>query len=174
MINEINTKIIYPKQGIACVAAIVIAQKEGRDYILLQERWKKVGDVYNGRYEIPAGVLDKEYENIVDAVKREVMEEASIEVTEVLGVKEVFFDFSNGDKMLEIVPFCISQQLIGGKPYVCNAFICKADFTEPKQQDIETRNPKWVNVEDLKVMIKNPNEFFPLIYPIIIKYLNSL
>jgi 8-oxo-dGTP pyrophosphatase MutT (NUDIX family) len=174
MTEETNIKRVFPKQGIACVSAIVIAEKNEVDYILIQERWKKVGDLYNGRYEIPAGVLDKEYENIIDAVKREVLEEANIKVKEVVGASEVFHEFANGDKMLEIVPFCITQQLIGGKAYVCSSFICRADFTEPKEQVVETRNPRWISVEDVKELVKNPNLFFPLSFPSLVKYLNSL
>jgi 8-oxo-dGTP pyrophosphatase MutT (NUDIX family) len=174
MTGELELNKVYPKQGIACVAGIVLAEKDGQKYVLLQERWKKVGDIYNGKFEIPAGVLDKEYENIVDAVKREVLEEANIVVNEVVGVKENYYEFSNGDKMLEVVPFCITQQLVGGKAYVCNTFICKADFTEPKHQDIETRNPKWVSIAELMELVKNPDLFFPLTYPALIKFINSL
>jgi 8-oxo-dGTP pyrophosphatase MutT (NUDIX family) len=165
-----NIKYVYPKQAIACVAAIVVAMKDNEKYILIQERWKQGGSPYDGRWEIPAGVMDIEYESMLETVKREVMEEAGIEVTEIVGAKE--YDFSNGDRILKIEPYCISQQTVGGRPYVCSGFVCSANYTEPKAQEGETKNPQWVKASQLKEMIKDPDKFFPLIYPILETYLD--
>lgn len=170
--KEDMAEIIYPKQAIACVSTIVYSKKENNVFILIQERWKKKGDIYNGKIEIPAGVLDIEYENIIDAVKREVKEEASIDVKRVLQNEEII-DFENGDKMAIINPFCISQQLVGGKPYVCSAFVCEADYLETKAQDIETRNNRWIQISELESLAENRDLFFPLVYPIIKKFLSE-
>ena len=100
------------------------------------------------------------------------VEEAGIQITEVVGINETLYKFSNGDKMLEVVPFCISQQIVGGKAYVCNAFICKAEKTEPKNQDTETRNPRWIKLTELEEILKFPDNFFPLSYPKLMKFKN--
>ena len=53
--------------------------------IFLQTRWKPdVSPTYSGLLEIPAGGIDA-YENVYDALRREVREECGLEITKIIG-----------------------------------------------------------------------------------------
>ena len=62
------------------VSAIIERERNGTKEVLIQTRWKPENDpVYSGTLEIPAGGLNK-YENVYEAVKREVFEETELKV----------------------------------------------------------------------------------------------
>ncbi len=62
------------------VSAIIERQHRGVTQVLLQVRWKPARDpVYSGALEIPAGGIDL-YENVYDAMRREVFEETGLRV----------------------------------------------------------------------------------------------
>ena len=63
------------------VSAIIEREHNGEKEILVQTRWKPERDpLYSGTLEIPAGGMHV-YENVYDAVKREVLEETGLRVT---------------------------------------------------------------------------------------------
>ena len=63
------------------VSALVEREHNGEKEILVQTRWKPARDpLYSGTLEIPAGGMHV-YENVYDAVKREVLEETGLQVT---------------------------------------------------------------------------------------------
>lgn len=63
------------------VSAIVERENDGEKEVLIQTRWRPNAEWnYHNTIEIPAGVLDKGYENVLDAVKREVKEETGLDV----------------------------------------------------------------------------------------------
>jgi 8-oxo-dGTP pyrophosphatase MutT (NUDIX family) len=63
------------------VSAIIEREHGGEKEILVQTRWKPERDpLYSGTLEIPAGGMHV-YENVYDAVKREVLEETGLRVT---------------------------------------------------------------------------------------------
>src|SRR5215467_8029861 len=63
------------------VSAIIEREHHGEKEILVQTRWKPDRDpLYSGTLEIPAGGMHA-YENVYDAVKREVLEETGLRIT---------------------------------------------------------------------------------------------
>jgi 8-oxo-dGTP pyrophosphatase MutT (NUDIX family) len=63
------------------VSAIIERRQGTRTQVLVQVRWKPAKDpVYSGTFEIPAGGINL-YENVYDALKREVFEETGLQVT---------------------------------------------------------------------------------------------
>ena len=72
----------YPK---AIVSAILTREVNGEREIFLQTRWKpSVSPTYSGMLEIPAGGIDS-YENVYDALRREVKEECGLEIVSIVG-----------------------------------------------------------------------------------------
>src|SRR5262245_36374491 len=67
--------------NVPIVSAIIEREHKGETEILVQTRWKPERDPqYSGTLEIPAdGILP--YENVYEAVKREVLEETGLRVT---------------------------------------------------------------------------------------------
>ena len=61
------------------VGAIITKQTDNNEFILVQNRKKNSTDGTDGLLEIPAGKI-REYENIFDALRREVWEETGLKV----------------------------------------------------------------------------------------------
>lgn len=58
--------------AIPYVGAIIERNNNGVIEVLIQTRWKPQNDpVYTGTFEFPVGTLDKPYENIFDALARD-------------------------------------------------------------------------------------------------------
>jgi len=67
--------------AIPYVGAIIERENKGEVELLMQTRWKPNSDpIYTGTFEFPAGTLDKPYENIFDAIAREIDEECGLEL----------------------------------------------------------------------------------------------
>ena len=60
--------------AIPAVGAIIVKRVGDEEFILVQTRKKNNGDGLDGLLEIPAGKI-REYENIFEALRREVWEE---------------------------------------------------------------------------------------------------
>ncbi len=165
---------IYPKQAIPCVAGLCIAENNGNTYIQIQERNNsKYNGSYNGLIEIPVGVLDIEFEDLHTAVIREVFEESGLHVLEIIDSLDNEYIVRN-DTVRVLQPFCVTQITEGVKPWVCNAFLCRVEYTDHLTAQIdETRNPRWVTISELRDLIQNPELFFPLTFPVLQKYLNE-
>lgn len=71
------------------VGAIIEKIEQGKRYILIQTRNKESGGIENGMTEIPAGKI-REYENIFDALRREIWEE-STKIKELLTINPLHF-----------------------------------------------------------------------------------
>lgn len=166
----------YPRRNdqlaLPYVSAIIERENNGKTEVLIQTRWKP-GREYHNTIEIPAGVLDKGYENVLDAVKREVKEETGLEVSEVLNLDETKVHSPNNDASFAFRPFACTQQLKGGLPWVGFAFLCKVKDGETKYQEDETRDIRWVEKNELKKLIKeSPEKFFTLHLGSLEMYLN--
>ena len=61
------------------VGAIITKQTDNNEFILVQDRKKNSADGTDGLLEIPAGKI-RDYENIFDALRREVWEETGLKV----------------------------------------------------------------------------------------------
>lgn len=157
------------------VSAIVERGNEGEKEVLIQTRWRPNALWnYHNTIEIPAGVLDKGYENVLDAVKRKVKEETGLDVTEVVGLEQSKLYTPNGDASFAFKPFAGSQRLKAGLPWVGFCFICKVKDGEIKQQEDETRNVRWIKKTELKKMFEeSPEKFFTLHLGVLEMYLEN-
>jgi 8-oxo-dGTP pyrophosphatase MutT (NUDIX family) len=102
--------------NVPIVSAIIERDHDGEKEILVQTRWKPDRDPhYSGTLEIPAGGMYR-YENVYDAVKREVLEETGLRVTGFYPDIRTKTYAPHDDDCFAFVPFCCQQQLKGGLP----------------------------------------------------------
>ncbi len=151
-----------PKTNIPVVSAIIERTHNGVTQVLIQTRWKPERDpVYSGTLEIPAGWID-EYENVYDALKREVQEETGLIITKIKPDKQTSFQSTDkNDTSFAFIPFCCNQQLKGGKPWIGFVFLCEVEDEEPTPQESEVKNIQWIDKEKFrKIFIEKPNSIF--------------
>lgn len=152
------------------ISAILLKYDNGQGFIYLQERWKpKTSPTYSGMLEIPAGGIDA-YENVYDALRREVQEECGLKITKIIGdYQSEIFEASEKDKAFVFKPF-ICQQVLetnNGLPWIGFVFACLAEG-EIKINPEEARNPQWVSFDELKAMLeRDKTQFFPLQLPVL-------
>ena len=148
---------------IPVVSAIVERMKDGEKEILIQTRWKPERDPeYSGTIEIPAGWIER-YENVYDAIKREVFEETGLKVKTISPDIQTSLHSPRDDANFAFVPFCCQQQLRGGKPWIGFVFLCEVEDGEPREQESETRNVRWIKVSELKkIFDETPEQIFTL------------
>ncbi len=152
------------------VGAIIEKEKDGVKYILLQQRQKEDGGIENGMLEIPAGKV-REYENIFDALRREVWEETGLTITEISGEKEAVINEVNGYRIISFLPFYSSQNLTGGYSLMLQTFVCHAEGRLLKETN-ETTNIHWVSIDEVKTLLSsNASVFYPMHINALRKYL---
>jgi 8-oxo-dGTP pyrophosphatase MutT (NUDIX family) len=165
--NQNNTR--------AVVSAILQKKDDDGIKVFIQTRWKPHVDApYSGMLEIPAGGIDP-YENVYEALKREVKEECGLDVVKVID------DFQSnveepvkGDRVFVFKPFLCQQALStrGGLPWVGFVFLCEVSG-EVKMQESEAKDPVWLNLAELEQKLKeNPEIFFPLQLPVLKHYVS--
>src|SRR5271154_4901651 len=97
------------KMNIPVVSAIIERVHDGEIEVLIQTRWKPERDAkYSGTFEIPAGWIDY-YENVYDALKREVKEETGLNVTEIIPDIKTKIHSPSNDGAFAFLPFCCQQ-----------------------------------------------------------------
>ena len=138
------------------IGAIIERMINGKKHIIIQERWKENGNETNGQYELPAGKI-REYENAYDTVRREVFEETGLKVTKILGEEDRIY--SEDIKTINFMPFCITQNLANAYSIVCAHFMCEAEG-EPVSQTNESRNIRWISIEELATLLRSNREKF--------------
>ncbi len=156
------------KMAIPFVGAIVEREHNGKKELLLQTRWKPHADpVYSGTLEFPAGVLDKPFESVFDTVAREIKEETGLTLKAIKDEsKTKNYSPKGSDEIFAFRPFCCTQQLKSGKPWVGFIFICAVEDGEPKSQLSEAKDAKWVPADEVREMVtKTPEKFFGLQLP---------
>lgn len=154
------------------VGAIIEKDINGILHILIQERRKKDDIPDNGLLEIPAGKV-REYENIFDALRREVWEETGLAITEIQGEKETIVCNCNGYRVISFNPFYSSQNLSGVYSIMLQTFICKATG-ELLQQSDEAVNIRWISLSNLKtLLVENENVFYPMHINALKKYIDE-
>lgn len=156
------------------VSAIVERERNDRIEILIQTRWKPDRDtVYSGTLEIPAGGIHR-YENVYDALTREVYEETGLKVitfkpddrTEIFSPRE--------DGAFAFVPFCCQQQLRGGNSVVGFVFICEVENKTPAGNVDEATDLRWVTLRELqRILDETPEQIFTLQLPVLSYYLSQ-
>jgi len=145
------------------VSAIIEREHNGEQEIFVQTRWKPERDpLYAGTLEIPAGGMHV-YENVYDAVKREVLEETGLRVTSFYPDIRTKTYAPNDDDCFAFVPCCCQQQLKGGLPRVGFVFLCQVEDAEPVSQHEEVRDSRWMQVSALrKIFEETPEKIFTL------------
>jgi 8-oxo-dGTP pyrophosphatase MutT (NUDIX family) len=162
--------------AIPYVGGIIERENNGKIEVLIQTRWKPNSDpVYTGTFEFPAGTLDKPYENIYEALAREIDEECGLRLKAIKGdAKTRIFHSNKEDAVFGFRPFCCTQQLKNGKPWIGFVFICEVENGTPKIQTNESKDIKWVPVSEIKRMFKeSPEQFFALELPAWEYYFNE-
>ncbi|MBU4370055.1 DUF2064 domain-containing protein [Patescibacteria group bacterium] len=160
---------------IPAVSAIIERKYKNSYQILIQTRHKpSVDPEYSGLLEIPSGIINK-YESASTAIVREVFEETGLKV--VTKNDKTTYRNNKKDVIINNEPFLYSQQIKGGRSYINLSFLCKLKSDDKKNKLLEniheTRNLHWITIVELKKLLKKPNQFFPIIIPTLIKYLNS-
>lgn len=159
----LRDKLLSLKVNFAFVTAIIERQRDGETEILVQTRWKPDKDpVYSGTLEIQAGLLEQ-YENIFDAVRREVFEETGLKVTGFKPDARSRVFSANGDECFAFAPFCVSQQVKGEWPRVGVVLVCTVEDKEPVPQPEEVRDIRWMKKAELKkILDETPEKVFVL------------
>lgn len=171
LVRFIGTKPLNPtpfKLAIPYVGAIVERTHNGKKELLLQTRWKPQADpLYSGTLEFPAGVLDKPYENVYETAARELKEEAGLTLKAIKNDSRTkVYSPKGSDEIFAFKPFCCTQQLKDGKPWIGFVFVCEVEDDEPKAQLSEAKDVKWVAADEVKEMVaKTPENFFGLELP---------
>lgn len=158
--------------AIPCVGALIPRRVNGQACLLLQERRKPNIGVEDGLLELPAGKL-REYENVFDALRREVQEETGLTVTRIRGEGEGFGREVLGYDIRTMTPYCVTQNLSGGYSILLSTFICEA-AGEPRAQKGETAAPRWIPLQELRQKLEHqPETFYPLHLGALHKYLEE-
>ncbi len=171
LVRFIGTKPKMPrpyKLAIPYVGVIIERDNNGVKEVLLQTRWQPSHDpIYSGTLEFPAGTLDKPYESVFKTAEREIKEETGLTLKAIKGEdKTKVYSPKGTDEIIAFRPFCCTQQLKDGKPWIGFVFICEVENGEPKAQLSETRDPKWVAVSKVKELFESsPEQFFGLELP---------
>jgi 8-oxo-dGTP diphosphatase len=161
--QTLRERLLSLKVNFAFVSAIVERQRDGETEILVQTRWKPDKDpVYSGTLEIQAGLLEQ-YEDIFDAVRREVFEETGLKVTGFKPDARSRMFSANGDECYAFAPFCVSQQVAGEWPRVGVVLVCTVEDKEPVPQPEEVRDIRWMKKAELKkILAETPEKIFVL------------
>ncbi len=156
--------------AIPAVGAIIVKKVGDEEFILVQERAKNNADGMDGLLEIPAGKV-REYENIFEALKREVWEETGLHVTTIRGEEDSTFLDVEGNKTIIFSPYCVTQNLSGAYSLILSTFICEAEG-ELFEKTNETENIRWMKKEELREIVDNsPESIFLMHVNALRKYL---
>jgi len=155
------------------VSAIIERERNGKVEVLIQMRWKPETDpVYSGTLEIPAGGMNQ-YENVYDAVKREVFEETGLKVISFKPDIQTKKYSPKDDDCFAFVPFCCQQQLKGGLPRVGFVFLCEVEDGDLKPAKREVKSIEWVDKTKLRRIVEEtPEKIFTLQLGVLDYYLS--
>ena len=155
------------------VSAIIERQRGKVTEVLVQVRWKPARDpVYSGTFEIPAGGVGL-YENVYDALKREVFEETGLRVIGFRPDVRTKTRSQKGDDVFAFVPFCCQQQL-SGKARVGFVFVCTVEGTDPVPAPAEVKEITWMATSELRRLIDgSPERIFTFQLPVLEFYLRQ-
>lgn len=154
--------------AIPFAAGIIQRQNDGEIELLVQTRWKPEHDPkYSGTWEFPAGVLDKSYENVYQALAREIKEETGLRLKSIISDSQTsIFSPQGDDASFGFRPFCCVQQLKAGKPWIGFIFLCEVEDDIPVAQKEEVKDIRWIKRSVLKELFeKSPEKFFTLEIP---------
>jgi len=154
----------------AIISAILMREQNTTTEIFLQTRWKPdVSPTYSGLFEIPAGGIDA-YENVYDALRREVKEECGLEIKNILNdYQSPIIEPRPHDKAFIFKPFICQEALEtnDGLPWIGFVFLCEVEG-KAELNPAEAKDPQWISIPELKTLIESaPEQFFPLQLPVL-------
>lgn len=156
--------------AIPAVGAIIVKKVGDDEFILVQNRKKNNGDGMDGLLEIPAGKI-REYENIFEALRREVWEETGLHLTTVQGEDASYLLDVAGNRTIIFSPYCVTQNLSGAYSIILSTFLCEAEG-DLLEQTNETENIRWMKRDTLKEIVHNsPESIFLMHVHALRKYL---
>jgi 8-oxo-dGTP pyrophosphatase MutT (NUDIX family) len=174
--------ILLPKNNMASskpiISALLIKKNENKEIeLFLQTRWKpEISPNYSGMIEIPAGMIEG-YENVYEALKREVKEETNLDIVKVINdYKSELRTPRPNDSAFVFKPFICQQvtETNNGLPWIGFVFLCEVKG-EVKLQQSEAKDPRWVSMIELKRIIDiEPEVIFPLQLPVLEYFLKQL
>lgn len=148
--------------------AIIEREHDGEKEVLMQTRWKPHTDpVYSGTLEFPAGTLDKPFEDVHDTVAREIKEECGLTLKVIKQDNRTpLLNSREDDSIFGFRPYCCTQQLRNGKPWIGFIFLCEVEPGEPIAQLSEAKDAKWMKVSEVRELYeKSPERLFGLEIP---------
>jgi 8-oxo-dGTP pyrophosphatase MutT (NUDIX family) len=136
--------------------AIIEKEADGESMIVVQIRNKPHE---GGKWlELPGGRVE-EFESLVSALKREVMEEAGLEITHVEGLSSRLETGSTDANVECLVPFAVYQTLKGPVDSMGVYFLCRAEGQLLAVGD-DTEDIQWMPVQQVAQWMKtNPEKF---------------
>jgi ADP-ribose pyrophosphatase len=165
------------KEPVIFVAGILERMDGNVKKIFLQTRWKpETSPMYSGLFEIPGGRVN-DHENIFDALAREVREECGLKIIKHRSAFQG--DLHKVDQFEQTMIFqpFMCQQVLNkndGKLWFGFIFLCEVEG-KPKIQKGETKDPRWVSLEELeKLLNEQPEKIFPHQYQVLKYYMNSM
>lgn len=165
----VRPKHVRPTAAVACCGAIIErGQGEGTE-LLVQTRWQPDFDkTYSGTLEFAIGKLDVPYEDVHKTLAREIKEETGQILLSVKNdVRTTPVDSGKDDSIIGFKPYCCTQQLRGGRPWISFIFVCqvKPDVALMAQEG-ESKDLRWVKRSELEELYrKSPEKFFGLQLP---------
>lgn len=149
------------------VAGIVERIHNGKQQLLIQTRTNKNQPIYQGTIEFAAGTLDKLYENVYEALSREIKEETGMTLKQIIGDSQTQkYSPQKVDEVFGFKPFCCTQQLREGRPWIGFIFRCEVEDGKPKGQDDESADVRWVDASEIKEIFEHtPQKLFTLEIP---------
>jgi 8-oxo-dGTP pyrophosphatase MutT (NUDIX family) len=115
------------------------------------------------------------YENVYDAITREIFEETGLKVTRFKpDIRTKVFSIQDDD-CFAFVPFCGQQQLKGGWPRVGFVFRCQVEDREPQPGEGEVKEISWMARSELAAIIdKTPEKVFTIQLGVLDYYLRTV
>ncbi len=169
----VMTSLVDSEYPVPIISAIIERDSPSGKEILVQTRIAGYDDMYRGTIEIPAGRIER-FENIRDAIVREVKEETGLDAIEINpDIPRTELRTSKNDAAIVFTTYCCQQLLRGNIPWIGFVFLCKVKGKLQPAKG-ETKDPKWMNVNELKVIIENtPEKIFTLQLPVLDYYIKQ-
>ena len=138
--------------------------------MIIQKRQKIISE--DGLIEIPASKI-REFENVFDALRREVREETGLKITNIIGENYQIIE-TKSYSTISVSPFCVTQNLSGGYSSILFTFICHGEGKLYDKSN-ESSDIKWIPVSELKSLLdNNPEKFFPMCINSLKKYFKTI
>jgi len=154
--------------AIPFAAGIIERRHNGKLQLLMQTRFKPTREtIYNGTLEFAAGALDVVYENVYDTIAREIKEETGMTLTRIVDDSQTkIYQPRPTDAAFGFRPFCCTQQLREGRPWIGFIFRCEVADGTPVAQEGETKDVHWMDAAEVKKLFEqSPEKLFTLEVP---------